>query len=194
MKHLLISALAAGTIVTGSAVALAQISTGTQPAPRGHPFFENMDANQDGVVTRAEVTAATEKRFADLDTDRDGKVSQAERQAAREAMRARRTTERFAALDADKNGQLSPQEFDAARDKRGRPGMGAERKGHGRGGWGQGERGRGSQADVAKADFMAPALRRFDVMDSNDDGKITAEERDSAMARFHHRPGDRPKG
>lgn len=209
MNRLLLSALAAGTILAGSAFALAQMPAGNQASPHGHPFFEEVDANHDGVVTRAEVTASAEKRFAELDSNRDGKISQAERDAHRQAERARRTAERFAGLDTDKNGQLSPQEFGAAHDRpvegdhpgMGPGGMDKDGRSHGRGGWGHGGWGRGPQGDVTKTDFMAPALRHFDMLDSNDDGKITAEERDAAMARFHgdHGPAhhgadaDRPK-
>jgi hypothetical protein len=34
--------------------------------------------------------------------------------------------------------------------------------------------------DVTKEMFMRRALTRFDLLDSNDDGKITAAERDAA--------------
>jgi len=199
MNRLFLSALTACTILAGSAVALAQMpASQAQSSPRGHAFFEAVDANHDGVVTRAEATAAAEKRFAELDTNHDGKISQAERDAKRQAERARRTAERFAALDTDKNGQLSPQEFGAPRE--GGPGMGKGDSGgwrHGRwghGGWGQGGWGRGPQGDVTKTDFMAPMLRHFDMLDSNDDGKITAEERDAAMARFGHGRDDHGPG
>lgn len=196
MRRLLIPALTVATLLTGTA-ALAQPPAGGPPPPgRGERFFDEMDTNKDGVVTRAEVNAVLEKRFAALDTNKDGKISDTERQAERDAHRA----ERFAALDTDKNGQLSQQEFDAARKggpDGGKPGF---RGGKGPGGGegrkfgGRGGRDRAPKGDVTKADFMAHALTRFDLLDSNDDGKITAEERDAAMARFNRGPRpDQPK-
>lgn len=204
MNRLLLSAMAAGTMFTGSAIALAQ-SAPPPPPPHGHRLFEEMDANHDGVVTRAEATALLEKRFAELDANHDGKISPEERQAKRQADRDRRRAERFAALDTDKNGQLSLQEFSAPRPERGPDGNGPGLDGMGPGGahhggmrhggpkfgWGRGPD-RGPEGDVTKADFMRPGLTYFDLLDSNDDGKITMAERDAAMT--HHRGGPRPIG
>lgn len=186
MNRLLLSTLAAGTLLAGGAAALAQSSNTAPPPPEPrNAFFDEMDSNHDGVVTRAEMTAVVEQRFAALDTDHDGKISAAERQAERD----HRRVERFSAMDTDHNGQLSQQELEAARTARaedGQDGRGPRGRGFG-GGRGFG-RGGDSAGDIAKADFMAPALTRFDLLDSNDDGKITAEERDAAMARFHRGP------
>jgi hypothetical protein len=77
--------------------------------------FANFDADGDGVVTKAEVSAAMEKRignppppqmvdmlFARMDTNGDGKVTAAEADAAAMA--------RFDAWDTDHNGTLTPEE------------------------------------------------------------------------------------
>ena len=60
------------------------------PAPPPGGGMMRLDANHDGVITRAEMTAEAEARFAAMDTDKDGKVTPEERAAARNAMRAQR--------------------------------------------------------------------------------------------------------
>ncbi len=53
-------------------------------------WFDMIDANHDGTISKAESEAATDKRFARLDADRNGKVTQEEMKAAREAMHQQR--------------------------------------------------------------------------------------------------------
>lgn len=82
--------------------------------------FADMDADGDGAVTKADVTAQIAKRmgnappaqmvdrmFSRLDTNGDGKATMAEVEAAAIA--------RFTQLDTDKDGTLSPQEQTAGR-------------------------------------------------------------------------------
>lgn len=57
---------------------------------RGHGMGRMADADKDGIITKAEFTAAAAQRFAHLDADKDGKVTPAERQAMREKMREHR--------------------------------------------------------------------------------------------------------
>ncbi len=215
MNHRLLAALAAGTLLASGAAALAQASTAPPPPPppAGNPFFDEMDANKDGVVTRAEIGAVLDKKFAALDTDHNGTISQAERQAHRQAERDKRFNERFAAMDTDHNGQLSPAELRAAHD--GRDGPGPYKGGRGFGGPGFGGRGHDGPGgpggpgphrdggpdgapkagdpkdggDMTKAEFSKRALTMFDLLDSNDDGKITAAERDAAPSGHRGFPG-----
>lgn len=207
MNRRLLAALAAGTLFANSAAVLAQVPAAPPPPPAaGHSFFDEMDSNKDGVVTRAEVTAVLDRRFAALDINQDGIISQTERQAHRQAQRDRRFAERFAALDTDHNGQLNPVELRAADDRR----VGRDRDtdsppprgpafsdalafgGRGHGGWKYGpgnthesvSRNRRNSASeitpLTKAAFSKRTLAIFDLLDSNDDGKITAAERDAA--------------
>ena len=53
----------------------------------GRGMMQNLDANGDGAITKAEFTAHAMTRFAAADADNDGTVTAAERKAAREAMR-----------------------------------------------------------------------------------------------------------
>ncbi|MET0365919.1 MAG: EF-hand domain-containing protein [Sphingobium sp.] len=213
MNRFLLSALAATTFLAGGIAVAQMPRPSTPPSqPPGHDFLGALDTNKDGIITRAEFTADLEKRFATLDIDKNGVISVAERKSARDARQRERLDARFTALDSDKNNQISREEFLAAHDRRGPPegaapgpdgpppppdgerGFGGGRHGgdHGPGGFGMkdgrgpgfGPRPRGDeQAEVTKEQFMARPLRLFDILDSNDDGKITATERQAAQDR-----------
>ena len=85
------------------------------------------DADQDGVVTRAEFEAMARKHFDEVDADHDGKVTQAEVKVAHDAMRAKmgehrearreamrdQSAARFQAADKNADGKLSPEEAKA---------------------------------------------------------------------------------
>ena len=154
MKTLIASAVTAALLLSGAAFA--------QPMGR--------DANRDGNLTRAEVSAAIDARVAKLDANRDGQISPAERQAQRQ----QRMDQRFERLDADKNGQISKAEWQAAREmragKRGAKGM--------RGG--KGMRGAMANQTVSAADMKAKALSWFDRIDADRNGVITQAERQAA--------------
>ncbi len=50
-------------------------------------WFDMLDADHDGTISKAESESASDKRFARLDADHNGKVTQEEMRTAREAMR-----------------------------------------------------------------------------------------------------------
>lgn len=180
-----------------------------------------MDADGDGVVTRAEAQASAAAMFTRMDVNKDGKIDAADR----EARRTQRKEEMFARLDTDKNGSISKAEFMAAKGpgdgRRGGPGMdGPPPEGMARGdgpamgpdgkpgprgdkerggrhhgamhGKGHGPRGGGmmTMADtnndgaISQAEFTAAAMKHFDMMDANKDGKVTAEERKAAHEKM----------
>lgn len=158
------------TIMT--AIAALLVSGGIAAAHPGG--MSGLDANDDGNVTRAEVSAKLNERFAKLDADADGKVTDAELAAAREQRRA----DRFARLDADGDGAISRSEMEAAHgrydesrgEQRGKP---------------DGDRMRGrldtnGDGVITKADFEERAFARFDALDANGDGTITEQERTEA--------------
>ncbi len=153
--------------------------------------FARMDANGDGVVNRADRDAKAEQRFAKQDANGDGEVSLEEMQAAR----AERAAKRFARLDTDNSGGISQEEMAQAKAKRGGPdGRGPRadgRRGGRDGGEGRGRRGgRGlERADtngdkaISYAELEAHALKRFERLDADSDGRITAEERKAAREK-----------
>jgi hypothetical protein len=145
------------------------------------------DANGDKAVTKAEALANADARFAKMDANSDGAINEADRAA--------KLKDRFAKLDADNNGSVSEAEFLAAREARvekredrrekrmGRAGAGGKMAGH------HGRRGGGvsmvAMADangdksISNAEFRAAAEARFAKADTNNDGTISAEERNT---------------
>jgi len=191
--------VALGSLFVGglaaSHVAFAQPGDGPDRGGRGGGMMMMADTNKDGTITKAELTAGLEARFAKMDIDKDGKLTQ----AARDALRAQRLDMRFAKLDTDKNGQISKAEMAAAQeakadkraDKRaeaGKPGGPEGRHWGGRhhGGPGKGGKMMGGRGDankdgtVTKAEFMAGPMAMFDKADANKDGQVTADEMKAA--------------
>lgn len=191
--------VAVGSLFVGglaaSHLALAQ-DDGPRPhfghgGPRGGMLMM-ADANHDGVVTKAELTAALEARFAKLDANHDGKIDQADR----DILRQQRLDERFAAMDTNKDGQISKAEYMAAHQGRDgehdRMGRGWGHRGPGRG-MGPGGPGDGMKKDgaITKAEFIARPLAMFDKVDTNHDGKVTAEEMKAARQAMRDNWKDR---
>jgi hypothetical protein len=191
MKRFLISA-ALGAMIFAGGVAVAQ-SGQNAPSDRpdrpmiGHGPFGAI--GKDGKLTKAELTATLDRRFAELDLNHDGKITPDERAA----LRQKHFDARFAEMDTDHDGQLSKAEFGAAMAKRGPgPGHGPEGRGpedgppmHRHGIWdGKGPDGDGPGKDkdgdrndtVTRAEFMARPLAMFDRADTNKDGIVTADE------------------
>jgi len=122
-----------GMVIAAAVLAVAT-SVWAQQRGGGVDMLMAMDANGDGVITRAEAEAARTAQFNRLDTNEDGYLSQAERSAAPRAARMLNRlpdgdsdgrisrAEMMAApyrgfdrLDADGNGTLSAQEIETAR-------------------------------------------------------------------------------
>lgn len=205
MKKLMISAALGAMLIAGGA-AIAQPGAdgpGAGHGPRGGfgggraaMLVKLADTNGDGVVTKAELTAALEQHFAKMDLNKDGKITAEERQA----LRQQRVDARFGQIDTDRNGQISKSEFESAATARRDPGD-AKKDGEGpghrwgkRGGGFGGGWGKGPDADkdgtLTKAEFMARPLAMFDRADTNHDGKLTADEIQAALPR----PGGRGHG
>ncbi len=86
---------------------------GHAPARHGGGFvhaFERIDADGDGVVTRAEFDTFRIERLAGLDADGDGAVTFEEAKAFRQAQREQRARERYARLDTNGDGTVSTDE------------------------------------------------------------------------------------
>ena len=195
------------------------------------------DANNDGVLTRAEAETHAKAMFVKLDVNKDGKLDKADREARRAQMRE----EMFKRLDTNGDGMISKAEFladrgpegrgpegrpdmpppppeggpdmappeggpdaQAAPGKHGPRGHGPRRHGPRMGGHfgGPGSMGApmarmgdgGRDAAVTKAEFIAAALKRFDAMDTNKDGKVTKEERQAARHEMRGQRRGPPEG
>lgn len=173
-----------------SHLAFAQPGPGMAGGPRGGGLMAMADANKDGTISKAELTAGLEARFAKMDIDKDGQLTGKDRDLRQQ----QRMDSRFAMMDTDKNGQISKAEFVASHqarmDKRaearkaGGPQVrrwagGGHHRGAGRdmmGGGRDGDR----NGMVTKAEFMARPLALFDRADANKDGKVTADEMKAA--------------
>ncbi len=131
-----------------SAMVVAAIAaTGTSALAKGpRATFQELDADGDGQVTQAEITAHRTQKYTAADTDGDGKLSVEEMQAAAQAKanervtkmfdkhdanadgflsedelpKPRRASKMFERIDADGNGSISEQEYADAKDRMGR--------------------------------------------------------------------------
>ena len=79
MQTKLISAALAALLTTASGVALAQDAP-PPPQPQGPGgMFMHADTNKDGIITRDELLAGVDARFAKFDANKDGKITAEER-------------------------------------------------------------------------------------------------------------------
>jgi len=164
MKMQLLAAVLGATALTMGA----GVSVSAQTSPPSAPTRDDMppptpagpmrggglmraDTNRDGVVTRDEVIADADRRFARMDIDGDGKVSRDELRAARAARRERPGADMDAAPPPRTD---MPPPSDARGDDRPRRAMRPQTREQAR------ER----------------ALRMFDRADGNRDGRVDAQE------------------
>jgi len=179
------------------------------------------DADGNGVLTRAEAQAAATQMFAKMDANKDGKLDAADRAARHAAMQAKRFAALDANSDGsiskaewDQHGadrQAKRAEWKGKRAAAGgEAGEGKRMRGHhGKRGGHHGKRGghhgmRGDHGMMMKADadadgdkaisqaeFQTAALARFDRLDANKDGQVTAEERQAQRTAWKAKRGQR---
>jgi Ca2+-binding EF-hand superfamily protein len=86
-KLLLTTALGLCAMGIAATPALADHHMDDKPyKPGKHKMFEKMDADGDGVISKAEFIQAHEKRFNELDADGNGTISKEEAKAKRQEM------------------------------------------------------------------------------------------------------------
>lgn len=172
-----------------------------------------MAPKHDRVMTRAEVQGHVAQMFARVDANHDGVITKAETDAAHQAMAAKRQSRQgdhamgkmgamgamggmhhdpaaaFDRIDANHDGTISRAEFVAAHAKReqkmgdmkGMRGMDGMRQMHG----GMADRifeksDTNHDGRVSQAEAQAEAFAHFDMMDANRDGRVTPDERKAA--------------
>lgn len=196
--------LAAAALIALGGVALAQ--------PPGGPGRDRTAPRAD--ITRAEVIASVDQRFARMDANNDGRFTREEAQAGRQARRAERMTAMFDRLDADRNGAITREEMARGHQQRMAEGGGRGRHGrrgpggpgmhhgppggpglengpsgpggaHGPGGRAmRGQRMFGEQGFVTRDQLRERALARFDRADADRNGTLTAAERQAARGQM----------
>jgi Ca2+-binding EF-hand superfamily protein len=205
MKKTILATLLGATLLGGTAYATVQQAPG-----RGDPMMK-ADTNSDGILTRQEVLAAADARFAKMDADKNGQISREEQRAGkphrvgmhkpRVADDAKRTAFRQKMLerfDTDKDGKLSDTERQAARQQR------QAKHPEGRG---SGTRAMARHFDangdglVSLAEMRTTVTAHFDRVDANHNGSIDKAEREAAHAKMkamrghsRHHGGTAPTG
>ncbi len=198
MRKLMLAAAGFAVLAGGAGLALAQDS-----APSRGPFgMFQADANNDGVLTRAEFDSGRDGHFARLDANNDGSLAREEMRGMRghrghrgggtHSLRGAdanndgnitrdeflaRPIEHFDRLDANRDGVISAAERPqrTARGDRAGRGPRAERPSFDANNDGQ----------ISRAEFAAMGAGMFDRLDANSDGRVTREE--AQAARPHHR-------
>ena len=122
MRNTLLTAFTLTALVAaGAAFAAPGSSAGTTPGPNAEPgqwrqqFFDKIDANHDGIISRAEYQAFVDGRFAKLDTNGDGVVNADEvATSPMAAERAERRAQGFVRrYDTTGSGEVSRADFEA---------------------------------------------------------------------------------
>ena len=96
-------------LILTTALLLMSASSTFAREDKAERWFDRLDTNKDGVITRAEREARRAERFAKIDTNSDGIISLEEFNARAEA--------RFTRADKDGNGEITKQEFITAKEQ-----------------------------------------------------------------------------
>jgi Ca2+-binding EF-hand superfamily protein len=166
-------------------------------------FFERLDANGDGQVTRAEAEAAGQQLFDKLDANKDGEVTAQEAEDGARATQKEELPARFKRLDTNKDGRLTPEEMkipamlfdrlDTNHDKFvSREEFRAVADASARGDTGFKKIDRDADGKVTRAEGIAAVQRRFAAADPNGDGVITRAEIE-AHVKQTTKPQGQPK-
>ena len=196
------------TIMSGAALLALAAAASAQP-PAGPDGPRGPRPGRDADVTRQQVIERTDRMFERLDANRDGRFTPEEARAGREQRREQMAERMFDRLDLDHNGSITREEMAQARTRhharRGEgghgmrgPGMRHRRMGMRHGGPGgpgmRGGRGAalfGEQGFVTREQWRERALARFDRVDADRNGTVTAAERRAAREQRRERMRER---
>jgi hypothetical protein len=145
------------TILTGGLLSVALAGTAL-----AGPMGKRADLDNNGQLTKAELTTHLDQRFKAIDANGNGQIETGEMQAAKQERQAKRA-ERRETRSGDAVGKRS-----------------GEHRGEGRGGKHTGMRGQldaNGDGVISRDEFGTRALKRFDRADANSDGILTQEER-----------------
>ena len=118
MKLKSVQALTAAALVLGAITLVGSTSAMARGGPDGgeRPSFQELNANNDGVLTLEDFAAMKAARFAEADTNNDGSLSVDELTAQAEARAAKHAEERATKMmerhDANNDGLLSAAELE----------------------------------------------------------------------------------
>lgn len=146
-------------IIASCGIIAAPLAHACEPMHRGPgaaTYFEEMDTNKDGAISKKEFDAFHDKHFKEVDANHDGKITREEMQAAHPGMHAHGGKHgdmrgdafigrRFEAADTNHDGALTKEE---AKD-------------------------------------MPMLSQHFDEIDTNKDGKVTPDEVKAMMQGPH---------
>jgi Ca2+-binding EF-hand superfamily protein len=122
-------ALFAATALAVAALALpaaqaAESNTTAKPRPSRTDFFERVDLNKDGVISKEEMVVYRHRRFTEIDANGDGTITREEFMAysvrpkpASATSSDARKAKYFDRLDANKDGVISGEEWDQVAEK-----------------------------------------------------------------------------
>lgn len=163
--------------------------------------------------TRAALQARLEAQFDKMDTNRDGILTPEERKAAIAARHTQMREGAFARLDTNRDGAISREEFAAARApadraermkrierKKAGGEQVASREGNAHGALRRGMMARhhpgvDSDKPITRTAFLDAGLTRFDRVDTNRDGVLSAAEREAARKTMRPaKPSPPPPG
>jgi len=149
---------------------------------KGHDMFGNADANNDGAVTEAEMTAALRAHFDQFDTNKDGKIVLSE--LPQEMPMPEGMAEKMAERKARMVEKVGQEKADKMAEKM------KERKAPTRMDFIARHDANGDEA-VTFEEFAKRPLKHFKKADENGDGTVTAAEKEAAMAKMRERMKDR---
>jgi hypothetical protein len=124
MRKTVLTALTASLLIAGAASAATPAAGAAAPGSKRaewrQPLFEQIDADHDGAISRAEYQAWIDGRFAKLDSNGDGVVNADEIAASPAAAeRVQKRAEGFVRrYDASGTGNVSKADFEAREMKR----------------------------------------------------------------------------